>query len=155
MKKTDKYILKNLKHLILSYEYYYRDKLLALDRRKRFIGSTYVKQKYSYSNWIRNHKQFCAIIAEKLDDEPKYSKMFGLQNVVNLHLFYSPKTNYSFNWHTDTENVFLYVLKGKKIVQIKNKKHILTQGMGVHIPKGHIHRVFNSKETWALSFGML
>lgn len=155
MKKIDKFILKDLRNLILSYEYYYCDKLIALDRRDRSFKAWHVKQKFSYSYWIKNYKSFCSVIAEKLECQDEFSKMFGLRRVINLHLFYSPKTNYSFNWHTDTENVYLYVLKGKKTVQIKNKKYKLTAGKGVHIPKGHKHRVFNSKETWALSFGMI
>jgi mannose-6-phosphate isomerase-like protein (cupin superfamily) len=45
------------------------------------------------------------------------------------------------------------VIKGKKRVYIKNKIHTLRAGQGVIIPKGNMHRVFNSKNTWALSVG--
>jgi mannose-6-phosphate isomerase-like protein (cupin superfamily) len=50
--------------------------------------------------------------------------------------------------------VYLYVLKGSKRVSIQNKTFIVKAGQGVLIPKGHKHRVFNYKNTWALSIGL-
>jgi mannose-6-phosphate isomerase-like protein (cupin superfamily) len=71
----------------------------------------------------------------------------------NIHLFVTQETGVSFKWHRDDVNVYLYVLKGTKIVQLRNKTVTLKTKQGIVIPRKHIHRVFSKAGTVALSVG--
>jgi hypothetical protein len=106
---------------------------------------TPVKDIMSYDKWLCCFKKYPVI------------KVEGLENIIDLgdtvHLFYSTKSGASFKWHFDFENVYLYVLTGKKMVQIKNKTIILTEKSGVHIPKRTMHKVFSKNNTIAISVG--
>ena len=106
----------------------------------------------SYSDWINSYKDFNGIKVEGLETTnlPKHFKSI---KVKNIHLFLNQKSGFSFKWHSDDLNVFLYVVKGYKRVYIKNKMFKLQAGEGVYIPKHTLHKVFSDKNTWALSIG--
>jgi len=116
--------------------------------------SWYANQKLSYSQYVDSISKYSAIKVEGLEKNPHIKKYFSKHKIKDIHLFYSPKTDYSFGWHHDTTNVMLYVIRGHKRVQIKNKTYVLKSGDSVAIPKGHKHRVFNQKDTWAISIGL-
>ncbi len=110
-----------------------------------------VKEKLSYSEWISTKDVYPTIKVEGLEKTIK--KEFKKFKKRDIHLFVTQKSSYSFKWHSDDVNVYLYVLKGYKRLQIKNKTYILHAGQGAYIPKGHLHRAFSRKNTWALSIG--
>jgi mannose-6-phosphate isomerase-like protein (cupin superfamily) len=148
-------IYKIVKDEIISFERYISGQLLALDRStlSGFI-SLNAKEKFTYSEWGKNINSFTVVKVEGLEDNKNICKHFKKFKIKDVHLFNSIKTDYSFGWHHDTVNVYLYVLKGKKRVSIKNKTYTVKAGQGILIPKGHKHRVFNYKNTWALSIGL-
>jgi mannose-6-phosphate isomerase-like protein (cupin superfamily) len=148
-------LYKIVKDEIISFDRYNSGQLFALDRSTLpgFI-SWNAKEKFTYSEWIKKLNSFTVIKVEGLEDNKNVVKHFKQFKIKDMHLFNSVKTDYSFGWHHDKVSVYLYVLKGKKRVSIKNKTFIVKAGQGVVIPKGHCHRVFNYKNTWALSIGL-
>jgi len=103
-----------------------------------------VSEFMSYSEWIASHHIYPII------------KVEGLESNLNIkadtiHLFYNQKSRYSFNWHTDLVNVRLHVVKGRKVLKVKDKTHTLYPGQTAFIPKGHLHRAYSDAGTWALS----
>lgn len=111
-----------------------------------------VKEHMSYLDWLEQKNKYTTVKVEGLEKD--LSKYFKSLKVKDIHLFVNQRTSYSFKWHCDSLDVFLFVLKGKKRLEIKNKTYILTAGSGVFIPKGHLHRAFSRKNTWALSLGL-
>jgi mannose-6-phosphate isomerase-like protein (cupin superfamily) len=148
-------LYKIVKDEIVSFDRYISGQLLALDRSvlSGFI-SWNAKEKFSYTDWVQKINSFTVVKVEGLEDNKNICKYFRKFKIKDIHLFNSIKTDYSFGWHHDTVNVYLYVLKGKKRVSIKNKTVVLNAGQGILIPKGNKHRVFNYKNTWALSIGL-
>lgn len=152
---TCRKLLKLVKDEIISFDRFSAGQLLALDRNvvSGFM-SWNANQKFTYTEWVERIKSFTVIKVEGLEDIKVLRNTFRQYNIQDIHLFNSIKTDYSFGWHHDTNNVYLYVLKGKKRVSIRNKTVVVTAGEGIFIPKGHKHRVFNNKDTWALSIGI-
>jgi mannose-6-phosphate isomerase-like protein (cupin superfamily) len=149
-------LLKLIKNEIISFDRYIAGQLIALDRNgvKSGFISLIANKNFSYTEWVNNLNSFTVIKVEGLEDNKIIRDKFKKFKIKDIHLFNSIKTDYSFGWHHDTLNVYLYVLKGKKRVSIRNKTCIVTAGQGVFIPKGHKHRVYNYKDTWALSIGL-
>ena len=138
---------------IISFDRYQNRQIIAIERKNNTI-SWHVNDKLTYGKWLQLVQTYPSVKVEGLENNKKLVKYFGNTNIKDIHLFYNPKTSYSFNWHYDCEDVFLYVVKGFKIVKIKNKIHRLYAGQGVKIPKGHLHKVLSKKGTWALSIGL-
>lgn len=111
-----------------------------------------VKDKLSFAEWTATSNNYSVIKVEGIEKNRAVKQAFRL-SVTDIHLFVAQHTNYSFKWHTDNINVFLFVLKGFKRLQVRNKTYLLKAGQGAIIPKGHLHRAFNHKGTWALSVG--
>jgi ribosomal protein L16 Arg81 hydroxylase len=149
-----KNLYKTLKEEIISFERFDNNEIVVIDRTGHTMWSWYANQKLSYTQYVSSIKNYSAIKVEGLEKNQNIKKFFGKLKIKDIHLFYSPKTDYSFGWHHDTTNVMLYVIKGRKRVQIKNKIYILKSGDCVSIPKGHKHRVFNQRDTWAISIGL-
>ena len=147
--------LKILKKETISSNRYAFGQLTALDRNpvKSGFKSWIANQKFTYVEWLKNIKSFTVIKVEGLEDNKTLCKIFKQFKIKDIHLFNSIKTDYSFGWHHDTVNVYLYVLEGKKRVSIRNKTYIVNAGQGIVIPKGYKHRVYNYKNNWALSIG--
>jgi mannose-6-phosphate isomerase-like protein (cupin superfamily) len=103
-----------------------------------------VKDKLNYVQWLETHHHYSSIKVEGL----------CVEKFTDVHLFVNTRSAYSFKWHKDSVNVYLYVIKGQKRLQVKNKTYLLTAGQGAFIPKGHLHRAFSKKDTWALSIGI-
>ena len=155
MKHNCHRLLKIVKDEIISFDRFSSGQLLALDRNVATgFMSWNANQKFTYTEWVESIKSFTVIKVEGLEDNKVLRNTFSQYNIKDIHLFNSIKTDYSFGWHHDTTNVYLYVLKGKKRVSIRNKTVVVTAGEGIFIPKGHKHRVFNNKDTWALSIGI-
>ena len=103
-----------------------------------------VKDAVSYGQWVANYRSFPVV------------KINGLEKLLpidseTIHLFVNNESNYSFDWHKDDVDVFLYVVKGKKTVYVEAEVYEVTEGNGIEIPKGHLHKVYSDADTWALS----
>lgn len=114
----------------------------------------YVNLKEGYGWWINNYHTLPVIKVEGLEDNPQLVNAFELLDPKDIHLFIAQRTGHSFKWHKDTLDVFLYVIRGYKRVFLKNQVYTLGPGQGVVIPRGHLHKVFSRKGTWALSVGV-
>lgn len=148
-------LLRLVKDEIVSFTRYNEGQLIALDRNHKSKFRTWnAKEKFSYIQWVDLVNSFTAVKVEGLEDNQFLMRCFKKLNIKDIHLFHSFRTDYSFGWHHDTIDVYLYVLKGKKRINIKNKTLTLYSGQGIFIPKGYKHKVFNYKNTWALSLGL-
>jgi mannose-6-phosphate isomerase-like protein (cupin superfamily) len=105
----------------------------------------------TYPQWVYTISKYPVIKVEGLEQYPKLTKQF--KGAHSIHLFVSQHRGLSFKWHKDDVDVLLYVVKGRKVVQLRNRRLILNAGQSVFIPKGHLHRVISKSDTWALSIG--
>ncbi len=147
-------LTREIKDEILSFERFINGQTIVIDRSTGRMLSWRAKDKTTYKEYVSNLKTYSAIKVEGLEENKKLTNHFKKYKIKDIHLFYSPKTSYSFGWHSDTVNVVLYVLAGKKRLHIRNKTYTLGPGEFAVIPKNNMHRVFNYKNTWALSIGI-
>jgi mannose-6-phosphate isomerase-like protein (cupin superfamily) len=112
-----------------------------------------VNSKFDYVTWVKEHKKYSTIKIEGIEDIDQIRSMFNRFTIKNIHLFVSQRPGYSFNWHKDSVNVYLYVIKGRKTVLLKNSRVVLNPGQAMVIPRNHIHKVISKANTWALSIG--
>ncbi len=73
----------------------------------------------------------------------------------NIHLFVNQKPGVSFKSHKDDLDVYLYVVKGKKKVNVEGEDKIAYADEGVFIKEGQYHYVDNEADTWGLSIGVV
>lgn len=139
-----------VKDQVLSYDRYQSGELKVIGLPGFPRTDCIVNHKLSYAEWVNSYHNYPTAKVEGIES---MTNSFKKLSPNDIHLFVSNKTSYSFKWHTDDVNVYLYVLRGSKRLQVKNKTIILTAGQGAFIPKGHLHRVFSKKNTWALSVG--
>lgn len=142
---SNKFLLPILRQEIISYDRYESGQLKVIGYTGFPNSDIAVRDCMSYSQWLMSYQLYPII------------KVEGLENVITLsnsvHLFYNQKSRYSFKWHTDPVNVQLYVIKGEKMLQIKNQTYRLVAGQSVRIPKNYLHRAYSVAGTWALSVG--
>lgn len=152
-KITNKKILTEIESVIFDAERFSDGSIIVIEKINGKIGSHPAKNKYSYQTYIENFQNFLSIKVEGLERNKILKKSFG-PRVKDIHLFYNHNGGFSFDWHKDSLNVILKVLKGKKTVWIGKHRHILSSGQEVYIPKRVPHKVSSSKDTWALSIGL-
>jgi mannose-6-phosphate isomerase-like protein (cupin superfamily) len=154
---ADRYPTKTVSKLLadhlLDYAKYEQGLIKVIGHPDYKHSDCIVKDFFTFSQWIEQHKSYPVIKVEGLETDPDISSCFDKINFKNIHLFVNQKFGYSFNWHKDDVNVLLHVIKGQKTVYIRNKKVILHPGQHVIIPKGHLHRASSIQNTWALSVG--
>lgn len=148
-----KKVFREIKNEITNYERYASQELKIIGYPGYERTDTIVAQKMSYSQWLECYTQWPVIKVEGLGSNKFLLKYFRKFRPKNIHLFYSVRTGTSFKWHRDDVNVFLFVVKGHKTVCLKSKRVQLNAGQGILLPKGHLHKVFSSSGTWALSIG--
>ncbi len=136
-------LYQKIKKEIISYDRYISGELKVIGYPGFAKTDCVVKDKLSYAQWLENHQCYSTIKVEGL----------AIEKFTDVHLFVNTRSSYSFKWHKDSVNVYLYVIKGQKRLQVKNKTYLLTAGQGAFIPKGQLHRAFSKKDTWALSIG--
>jgi mannose-6-phosphate isomerase-like protein (cupin superfamily) len=136
-------LLPLLKQEIVSYDKYESGDLKLIGYPGLSNSDISVKDKMSYSQWLESYHLYPII------------KVEGLENLIanskSVHLFYNQKSRHSFKWHTDPVNVQLYVIKGTKFLQVRDKSYKLVAGQSARIPKNHLHRAYSVADTWALS----
>lgn len=148
---TNLKILKLIRPLPVSFEAYITGQLKVIGLKHFESADCIVKEQMSYSEWIKTSKQYKTVKVEGLEN--KLINPITNLRIIDIHLFLNQKSTFSFKWHKDNVNVFLYVVKGFKKVYIKNCKYTVGAGQGVIIPKNSLHKVFSKKNTWALSIG--
>ena len=150
---SNKQIFKLVKDQIIEYERYEAGQLKVIGLPPNLRKDSIVNEKFSFLEWLEQYRQYPAIKVEGLEDIKRLRSAFSSLKPKDIHMFVSQRTSYSFKWHTDDLNVYLYVIAGEKRVEIKNRVHVVRAGNGVFIPKGHLHRVLSKRDTWALSVG--
>lgn len=113
-----------------------------------------VCEHFSYGQWVAAAEQYPVVKVEGLEDIPYLMDYFRHVNPVDIHLFVSNREGYSFGWHEDYVNVYLFVVDGLKKVYMKTGTSIITNNQGVYIPERTLHRVWSQQGTWALSIGV-
>jgi len=144
---------KQLSDQLLDYDKYEQGLIKVIGHPDYKHSDCTVKDFFTFSQWIEQHKSYPVIKVEGLETDPGIGSWFDSIKFKNIHLFVNQKFGYSFNWHKDDVNVLLYVIKGRKTVYIRNKTVLLHPGQYVIIPKGHLHRISSMQNTWALSVG--
>jgi len=142
--------LKLLQDLLIDYDYYNGSMIRVIDQGKDWA----VNDKLSYGNWLDQIRSFEVLKLEGLESIQNITGQFKKHKIKNIHAFYNQKSGFSFKWHSDNIQVLLVILKGQKRLEIKNKVFNLRVGDAVIIPKGHKHRAWSTKGTWALSIGL-
>lgn len=138
---------------LLDYEKYDQGLLKVIGHPDHKHRDCIVKDFFTFSQWIDQHKSYPVIKVEGLETNDIIRSCCRRTNFKNIHLFVNQKFGYSFDWHTDNVNVLLYVLKGQKTVHVRNKTVVLHPGQHTIIPRHHLHRVSSVQNTWALSVG--
>ncbi len=136
-------LLPLLKQEIISYDKYESGELKVIGYLGLPNSDISVKDKMSYSQWLESYQTYPIIKVEGLESI--------LDSFQSVHLFYNQKSRYSFKWHTDPVDVQLYVLKGTKFLQVKDKNYKLVAGQSARIPKNYLHKAYSIADTWALS----
>jgi mannose-6-phosphate isomerase-like protein (cupin superfamily) len=132
-----------LKNEIVSYDRYESGDLKVIGFPEYPNSDIVVRDFMSYAEWLSSYQQYPIIKVEGLDDTIASSR--------SVHLFYNQKSRYSFKWHTDPVNICLHVVKGVKMLQVKQRSYRLVAGQWASIPKNHLHRAYSVAGTWALS----
>jgi mannose-6-phosphate isomerase-like protein (cupin superfamily) len=134
---------------LLSFQRYDQNEIVGI----RDSLDIFIQDKMTFGEWVNSYKDYSTVKVEGIESIPSVLRRFKRLNPKNIHMFITQKTGKSFNWHKDSVNVYLYVVRGQKIVHLKNKRHIVSSGQGVFIPKNHLHKVFSKAGTLALSVG--
>jgi mannose-6-phosphate isomerase-like protein (cupin superfamily) len=136
-------LLPLLKREIISYDRYESGELKVIGYPGLPNSDISIQDKMSYSQWLESYQSYPIIKVEGLEDV-----VAGFKSV---HLFYNQKSRYSFKWHTDPVDVQLHVIKGTKLLQVRNKNYKLVSGQSARIPKNYLHKAYSVADTWALS----
>jgi mannose-6-phosphate isomerase-like protein (cupin superfamily) len=165
MPRFDSRILKILKEQVVDYNNYKKYKLVGIGEQsvhgRVYINGAYAQDNHSFATWLRDYKKYHSVQVLGLENNKKLMsafkkiKKFDFAKLQDICAFYSPNNNFSFDKHKDVVNVILYVVKGRKKVYLGNKIQYVNAGQWVYIPKGTYHKVYNKKDTWAVSFGFV
>lgn len=148
-----KKLFREIKNEITNYERYANQELKLIGYPGYERTDTIVAEKLSFSQWLECYKKWPVIKVEGIESNDLVLKYFSRFKPKSIHLFYSQRTGSSFKWHWDDVNVFLFVVRGHKVVSLRSKRVLLKAGEGIVIPKHHLHKVFSKAGTWALSVG--
>jgi mannose-6-phosphate isomerase-like protein (cupin superfamily) len=143
-------MIAELMNEVVSYERYENNELFYIDKDGKDFS---VKDTLSFSEWLIKKDNFPTIKVEGIETNAFITSNFPRIDFNTVHLFVQNKKGYSFGWHKDDTNVYLYVVKGRKKVFIDDEQHWVGFGDGIHILKGNKHKVESDNDTWALSLG--
>lgn len=108
-------------------------------------------QKQNHSIKIERMENFNSTIYEycwKIKTDWKHEQH------VTCHLFFAMAGSYSFDMHTDPDDVVIYCCEGSKSLIIDDKPVTIIQGEYIHIPAYTPHQALNKDEALTLSFGL-
>ena len=101
---------------------------------------------------VKEHMTFGEWLREVLDEVVK--NITG-KTRQDIHLFVNQKPGVSFKPHKDDKDVYLYVVKGKKKVNMNNEVKPIYDDEGIVIKQGAEHFVESEADTWGLSIGVI
>lgn len=82
-------------------------------------------------------------------------KKYSHNGPVTCHAFKSFKNSKSFPMHEDLDDVFIFVVDGKKTFEFENeKKQTLKKNESLFIQSRKRHKALNEEESLILSFGI-
>jgi len=84
----------------------------------------------------------------------RLGRHFGHFGPVSCHLFLSCLESKSFQLHTDTEDVIIYMVSGQKVFEGVAGSQLVREGESIFIPRGVEHRAVNISDSVMLSFGL-
>jgi mannose-6-phosphate isomerase-like protein (cupin superfamily) len=120
------------------------------------------KEHMSYGEWLREYNRFKIVKVEGLEDVVWLKEVLDevVKNITgktrqDIHLFVNQTSGVSFKPHKDDKDVYLYVIKGKKKVNINNEVKPLYDDEGIIIEQGVEHFVESEADTWGLSIGVI
>ena len=143
-------MMNNLYNEVTSYDRFVDYQIQIIDKEG---NDHFAKDLVNFDKWINVWQSYPNIKIEGLDDR-NYHTQINFDKRINInHLFINNKGGFSFQKHKDDTNVYLYVVKGKKLVHMNDDIITVTEGQGIHIPEGTYHKVDSVKDTWALSIG--
>jgi|TARA_B100000902_G_C27314677_1_gene920503 mannose-6-phosphate isomerase-like protein (cupin superfamily) len=121
-----------------------------------------VKEHMTYGEWLREFNRFKVIKVEGLEDVSWLREVLDevVKNITgktrqDIHLFVNQKPGVSFKSHKDDKDVYLYVVKGKKKVNMNNEVKPIYDDEGIIIKQGVEHFVESEADTWGLSIGVI
>ena len=151
--------INRLKEQIQSHDRYEARQLFYIDDNGL---DREVKEHMSFGEWLREYERYKTIKVEGLEDTPWLREVLDevVLNITgkkrqDIHLFVNQKPGVSFKAHRDDKDVYLYVVKGKKTVDLDGIKQIVYDDEGVIIKEGVKHFVENEADTWGLSIGVI
>lgn len=147
-------LLDVIKNEIYSYDRFINGQLKVIGLPEAPKTDSVVSEHFTYGEWIDAVDKYPVVKVEGLEDISFLVEYFHHVNPVDIHLFVSNKEGYSFDWHEDYVDVYLFVVEGVKKVYMPSGMSTITNHQGVYIPKRELHRVWSKEGTWALSVGM-
>jgi len=151
--------IKRLKNEIQSHTRYEERQLFYIDDNGL---DREVKEHMTYGEWLREYNRFKVIKVEGLEDVAWLREVLDevVKNITgktrqDIHLFVNQKPGVSFKPHKDDKDVYLYVVKGKKKVNMNNEVKPIYDDEGIVIKQGVEHFVDSEADTWGLSIGVI
>ena len=151
--------IKRLKDEIQNHNRYEARQLFYIDEEGR---DREVKEHMTYGEWLREFNRFKVIKVEGLEDVAWLREVLDevVKNITgkerqDIHLFVNQKPGVSFKPHCDDKDVYLYVVKGNKKVNMNNEVKPIYDDEGIIIEKGVQHFVESEADTWGLSIGVI
>ena len=145
-------IINEIDHRLIDFDQYFNKNIIVIDDGLDWK----VNDKLSYREWVESKDIYPTIKLEHFEDCPNINDFLDpnlSKQVENIHVFVTNYAGTSFDWHTDSLNVYLYVLWGYKRVETPDKQYNLQSGEYVLIEKGTKHKVYSDVKTVALSIG--
>ena len=104
-----------------------------------------VKEHMTYGEWLREYERFKTIKVEGLEETKWITECVDevVHNITgkkrsNIHLFVNQKPGVSFKSHKDDLDVYLYVVKGKKKVNVEGEDITVYQVIDAMISDGKV-----------------
>ncbi|MFN8847101.1 MAG: JmjC domain-containing protein [Bdellovibrionales bacterium] len=155
--------------LIFQSSYFYQNQLIyVVDPKTRTYQTDINYQNFiEYADHIRQSFHLgCTIILKGLEGfHPLVAqKALSYGPNVDAHLYLTKSAgSISFDFHEDDRDVYIHMIKGTKVFEIKNQnrnqnqglieKQILKEGQELYIPKGVLHRAQSLGMSIMISFG--
>jgi mannose-6-phosphate isomerase-like protein (cupin superfamily) len=84
----------------------------------------------------------------------RLGRHFNHTGPVSCHMFISPAQSLSFPMHSDTDDVIIYMVSGRKVYEGVDGSLEVRAGDSIYIPRGTLHCAVNTDDSVMLSFGL-
>ena len=134
--------ISRLRDEIQSHDRYNARQIFYIDDEGR---DREVKEHMTYGEWLREYDRFKTIKVEGLEETKWITECVDevVHNITgkkrsNIHLFVNQKPGVSFKSHKDDLDVYLYVVKGKKRVNVEGEDITVYQVIDAMISDGKV-----------------